>query len=193
MTISLHIAGKYQKGLRKVIKASMFNFCICNRLREHCQPLTATCLQISINCNLLSLLRVFISASSSSLNTGCLGQFLLNFLLTSACLTEPYSWTMLVSGPPAQEGERFAWCPRKPEDSSVLSSARDMLTFLMPPFPHIWIENNFAKHPEVPGERIKHITPWEKEMPKCDTLNDCSIYTFETSATKRQKSFSCIQ
>lgn len=171
----------------------MFNFCICSRLREHCQPLTATYLQISINCNLLSLLHISISAFSNSLNTGYSTQLLLNFLLTSVCLTEPSSWTMLVSGLPAQWDERFAWCPRKPEDSSVLSSARDVLTFLMPPFPHIWIESNFAKRPEVPGERIKHTMLWEKEMPKCDTLNDYSIYTFETSATKRKKSFSCIQ
>lgn len=82
-----------------------------------------------------------------------------------------------------REMKRLAWCPRKPEGSSILSSARDFLTFFMPPFPRIWIENNFAEYPEIPGETVRSVTLREKLMPKCDILNDCSIYTFETSAT----------
>lgn len=104
VTISLHVAGKHQKGWRKVIKASTFNSAFAVG-REHCQPLTATCLQTSINCNLLSLFHIFFSAFSNSPNTDCSGQFLLNFPLASECWREMYSWAIQVFGPPAQGSE----------------------------------------------------------------------------------------
>lgn len=187
VTISLHVAGKHQKGLRKVIKASMFNSAFAvgwESTVNHLQLLAFKAPSTAISCP-YSTFSFQSFPTLSTLATAASSCWISHQPLSAGerCIPEQYRFL----DHQHREVKKLAWCPRKPEGNSILSSARDVLTFLMPPFPHIWIESNFAKHPEILGERIRYITLWEKEMPKCDILNDCSIYTFETSATKRKK------
>lgn len=182
-TISLHVAGKHQKGLRKVIKARTFNSAFVvgwESTVNHLQPPAFKPPSTAISCP-YSTFSFQPFPTLPTLTAPASSCWISHWPLSAGETCIPEQYRFLDHQP--REVKRLAGCPRKPEGSSILSSARDILTFLMPPFPHIWIENNFAKHPEILAERIRYITLREKEMPKCDILNDCSTRTFETSAT----------
>ena len=174
MTISLHVAGKHQKGLTKVINASTFNSAFAvgwgstvNRL----QPLAFKSPATATSCP-YSTLSFQPFPTLPTLATPASPCWISYWPLSAGESPVPEQYRFLDYQ--HREVKRLAWCPRKPEGSSILSSARDILTFLYKTSRDPWWESK------------TYITLGEG-VPKYDILNDCSIHTFETSTTKRKK------